>query len=330
MTDCMGDPIEIGILEYAGSAKSVIFGLVDMFDIANNECRALKDTSRRLFNVKVLELSSAASLAGIDAYRKHNLSVLIIPPTLTTLPDDDQVRDLSKLILDVHHTGTIVVSVCGGAYLLAASGIASGREMTTHWAHRDVLQRKYPDITVNTEQLLIDGGDIITAGGLMAWTDIGLLLVDRYLGTDVMISTSRFMILNTAARSQVVYSGFHPALTHGDAAVLKVQLWIHRHGGQGVNLPDMADQAGLNLRTFIRRFSSATGFNPGEYCQRFRISASRNFLMVPGCTIEHAAWQCGYGDVNAYRKVFKRYLGVTPSEYKSQFLMANTTDTLPT
>ena len=293
-----------------------------MFDIANNESRSLKAPAKPLLKVKTFEIESNTSIESVITYQKENISVLIIPPTRNALPDDDETRILSSLIRGLHEKGVTIASICGGAYILAASGLASGREITTHWAHRDLLQQKYPDITVNTEQLLIDNGDIITAGGLMAWTDIGLILIDRYLGSDVMIATSRFMILNTAQRTQATYSGFHPKLTHGDAAVLKIQLWIHKHGGQGVNLSEMAEKAGLNLRTFIRRFSCATGFNPGEYCQRFRVSASRNLLMVPGCTIENAAWKCGYSDVSTYRKVFKRFIGVTPSEYKSQFLVA--------
>lgn len=297
-----------------------------MFDIANNEYQSLKASSKRLLRVRIFEIDSNASNESISAYLKENISVLIIPPTRNALPDDNQISHLSSLIRGLHEKGATIVSICGGAYILAASGLASGREITTHWAHRDLLQQKHPDIIVNTEQLLIDNGDIITAGGLMAWTDVGLILIDRYLGSDVMISTSRFMILNTALRIQTTYSGFHPKLTHGDAAVLKTQLWIHKHGGQGINLSEMAEKAELNLRTFIRRFSCATGFNPGEYCQRFRISASRNLLIVPGCTIEHAAWKCGYSDVSAYRKVFKRFLGVTPSEYKSQFLTRSNTE----
>ncbi|MGY2293594.1 GlxA family transcriptional regulator [Pseudomonas sp. SDO528_S397] len=314
--------IGVGILDYPGSTKAVIFGLTDMFEIANQQSQLLETPSLHCLKVRTFDLPLLTLPASSLNTDEEKLSILIIPPTRNTLPEDAQMSVLLAWIRHQHGNGAMIASVCGGVYLLAASGLAAGREITTHWAHRDVLQAQYPDVTVNTEQLIIDNGDILTAGGLMAWTDIGLLLIDRFLGTEVMVSTARFMIIDPAQRTQQPYAGFYPKLGHGDAAVLKIQHLIHQLGGQGINVSDMADSANLNLRTFLRRFYQATGFNPGEYCQRFRVSASRNMLINPKSTIEQVAWKCGYHDVSAYRKIFKRFMGISPSEYRSRFLLS--------
>jgi transcriptional regulator GlxA family with amidase domain len=55
----------------------------------------------------------------------------------------------------------------------------------------DPLGECFPQVRVDADRLIIDDCDVITAGGLMAWTDLGLRLVDRLLGRTVMIDTRR-------------------------------------------------------------------------------------------------------------------------------------------
>jgi transcriptional regulator GlxA family with amidase domain len=56
-------------------------------------------------------------------------------------------------------------------------------------------------------------------------------------------------------------------LTHGDEAILKVQHWLQVKGARAVSVTDMAREAGLEERTFLRRFKAATGTKPTEYAQ---------------------------------------------------------------
>jgi transcriptional regulator GlxA family with amidase domain len=60
--------------------------------------------------------------------------------------------------------------VCSGAFILAETGLVAGRSKA--------LATRFPEIHVDTKQRIIDDADIITAGGFMAWVDVGLLLVD--------------------------------------------------------------------------------------------------------------------------------------------------------
>jgi transcriptional regulator GlxA family with amidase domain len=56
-----------------------------------------------------------------------------------------------------------------------------------------------------------------------------------------------------------------------------------------VTLADMAACAGLEERTFLRRFRAATEFNPTEYCQRLRVGKARKMLELTGHTIDQVA-----------------------------------------
>ncbi len=146
----------------------------------------------------------------------------------------------------------------------------------------------------------------------MAWTDLGLRLVDRLLGPELMIETARYLLIDPPGREQRYYSPFAPRLDHRDAAILKAQHWLQANGARGATLAAMAACAGLEERTFLRRFHKATGLKPTDYCQRLRIGRARSLLEAGGNTIEQIAWTVGYEDAGAFRKVFQRITGLTP------------------
>ena len=151
---------------------------------------------------------------------------------------------------------------------------------------------------VEPEKIVIDDGDIITAGGLMAWTDLGMRLIDRLLGPSIMVETSRFFLVDASGREQRHYGSFAPRLTHGDEAILKVQHWLQVKGARAVGVADMAREAGLEERTFLRRFKAATGIKPTEYAQCVRMEKARELLQFTRRTIDQIAWSVGYEDAD--------------------------------
>ncbi|WP_231636281.1 GlxA family transcriptional regulator [Novosphingobium sp. ST904] len=128
--------------------------------------------------------------------------------------------------------GATLASSCGGAFILAATGLLDGRPATTHWLFAQDFRERFPKVLVEPDKIVIEDGDIITGGGLMAWTDLGVRLVDRLLGPTVMIETAKFLLVDPAGREQRHYSSFAPKLTHGDEAILKVQHWLQSRGGR--------------------------------------------------------------------------------------------------
>lgn len=247
------------------------------------------------------------------------VAALILPPTLAEPTNETPPPSLVAWLRDQHAKGVVLGAVCAGAFVLANTGLMEGRPMTTHWAYAQRLQERFPQIRVDADRLIIDDGDIITAGGLMSWTDLGLRLVDRLLGPSVMIETARMLLVDPPGREQRYYSVFSPRLTHGDAAVLKVQHWLQATQAKDVALATLADQAKLEERTFLRRFQKATGMTTTEYCQRLRVGRARELLQFSIDSIDRVAWEVGYSDSGAFRKVFTRIVGLSPSEYRRRF-----------
>lgn len=158
--------------------------------------------------------------------------ILIIPPTLVDLPDPDVPTGVASWLRSQHAGGAKLVSVCSGAFILAETGLVAGRSVSTHRICAEALAKRFPEIAVDANQRIIDHGDIITAGGFLAWVDVGLLLVDRMLGGAVRAEAARFILSDSAAREARYFAGFAPRQTHEDTAVLKAQEWVHIRDGQ--------------------------------------------------------------------------------------------------
>jgi transcriptional regulator GlxA family with amidase domain len=205
-----------------------------------------------------------------------------------------------------------LASICAGAFLLAETALLDGRTATTHWLYVERFNARFPAVRLDADQLLIDGEDLVTAGGLMAWTDLGLRLVDRYLGAKRMLDTARILVIDPPGRQQRYYSAFSPRLSHGDSAVLAVQAWLQETGAQDIALATLAQRAGLEQRTFLRRFRQATGMTTTAYCQQLRVGRARELLQASRLPLERVAWEVGYSDPGAFRKVFTRVVGLSP------------------
>ncbi len=161
--------------------------------------------------------------------------------------------------------------------------------------------------------------DVITAGGVLAWADLGLSLVERLLGRTVMRSTARFMLMDPPDASSASIGEFSPPLQHGDKAILAIQHWLQANSTRRCSVGELADRIHLGSRTFLRRFVKATGMKPSEYQQKLRMARSRELLEFTRDTVEQVAVKAGYEDPGGFRRIFKRTIGLSPAEYRRRF-----------
>ena len=180
--------------------------------------------------------------------------------------------------------------------------------------------RHINDLQILTAMMVIRGeDDIIKVGGMTAWTDLGIFRIHRLLGPTVMPETARLMLADPSGKEQSYYGSFSPHLHHGDAEILKVQHWLQKNSCRNVDLTKMAKTAGLEVRTFIRRFKTATSLKPTEYCQRLRIGKAREMLECTKQSVERISWAVGYQDPASFRRIFYKIVGLSPSEYRRRF-----------
>jgi transcriptional regulator GlxA family with amidase domain len=267
---------EIAVLIYPGALLGAVHGLTHLFSVANITARRrlgegaprLRYSHWRASEDGVLVdrvLDSDPGLPGQPDF-------VILPPAVVAPITAEDAAPLARWLRLRHDAGATLASVCAGAFLLGETGLLENRAATTHWFYAEDFAERFPGARMDIDKLIIDDGDLITAGGIMAWTDLGLKLVDRLMGPTTMLQTARFLLVDPPGREQRHYSVFSPRLRHGDEAVLKVQHWLQATGARrDATLAEMAEKAGLEPRTFLRRFHKATGLKPTEYCQHLRV-----------------------------------------------------------
>jgi len=183
-----------------------------------------------------------------------------------------------------------------------------------------MLAKQFPKVQVNSEKILINDGDIITAGGLMSWIDLGLELVAQFTQPAIMRQLGKYLIVDTGPREQSYYQNFNPILDHGDKTILNIQHFIRANFQQALMVAKLAQQCHMTERTFLRHFVTATGFKPNEYIQRLRIQKACDLLETTNLTFEAISLEVGYEDTSACRKAFVKITGLTPKDFKRRFL----------
>lgn len=315
---------EIGLLIYPDCQLAAVYGLTDMFRIAADWAVSISGEERtRAIRVSHWQVTSDAGAMECvwDSHpdSAHRLSHVIAPPSLVVPAQMKSMAVPAAWMSDLYHDGVTLCSVCAGAFVLAQTGLIDHRRATTHWAFAQALSERFPAVDVAVENMVIDDGDIITAGGILAWTDLGLTLIEKLLGTGTMLASARFLLIDPPRREQSTYAAFIPDFGHGDSEILRVQHRLHANYSEQQSIGDMAELAGMTPRTFLRRFQKATGIRPTEYLQQVRIMKARDALELTRRSVDHIAWETGYTDPSAFRKIFHRITGVTPSQYRQRF-----------
>ncbi|MBE8168645.1 MAG: helix-turn-helix domain-containing protein [Shewanella sp.] len=307
----MTNRIRILIINYPGSLQSAIQGLCDLFVLANRVASGHEIGSEFV--------ASVVSTEHIEFAEFEHADVVILPPNL----DGEYFRSPTSVLLDFlkykHQQGAILCSACVGAFILAKTGLLDGRASTTHWQLAEDFSRSFPTVRLDVNSLLINDGDIISAGGLMSWIDLGLELVAQRLSPKIMRELGKYLIVDTGKREQRYYVQFTPCFSHGDQAILAVQHYIQVHYRTKLFVCELAKQAFMTERTFLRRFNACTGLKPTQYLQKTRVQKACELLESTKQSFEKIALEVGYEDANSFRKLFIKTLGLCPTDFRARF-----------
>ena len=305
--------IKIAIIEYPGSMKSAIYGFADLFATANILCE--QSGTELCFESEILDSESLS--------KNHNsleYQVVILPPGIV---QDYYINPSNGLIQWLKHKykqGAILCSACAGSFIIASTGLLKDREATTHWSLVNLFKEKFDNVILHPEKILVRDGDIITAGGVMAWLDLGFVLVEQFTKPEIMRQLGKILVVDTGHREQCYYQQFTPNLSHGDQIIIDAQRKLQSGFGRQIKVSELAKESCLTERTFLRRFTKATGITPSEYLQRLRVQKACDMLESSATTFEQIAYKVGYEDVSAFRKVFIKIMGLTPKEFRGRFV----------
>ncbi|MGD0719591.1 MAG: helix-turn-helix domain-containing protein [Roseiarcus sp.] len=215
-----------------------------------------------------------------------------------------------------------VVSVCSGAFLLAAAGLLRGRRVATHWARCAELARRHPDLVVEPDPIFIRDGDVWTSAGVTAGIDLALALVEADLGGAAALAIARqLVVFLKRPGGQAQFSAALSLQREGDRFGA-LHDWIAGNLGARLSTAALADRAGMSERTFLRRYREATGATPARTVERLRVEAAQRQLCQSSETLARIAARCGFGSQDAMRRGFLRVAGVLPQAYRRRFSFA--------
>lgn len=303
------DRVSVAIVAYPGVQMSAVLGLTDLFTIANSY--ACEDGVAQLSVRDVTEHEVSDPASGL-------FDAIVLPPTLDHAGRSNP-SAFHAWLRAQHGAGALMCSACAGLFWLGDSGLLEGRAVTTHWTHEDEFRASFPDAQLNLDYLLIDDNDIVTVGGLMAWLDLGLFIVKRWLGPQVAAATERHLLIDPGGRVQHSYRNFRPPLAHGDEAILTLQHWLEGHVSEDITVQGMAERARLSRRTFLRRFKAATGYTPTAYVRNLRVEKARGLLERTLLPVSEIGWNVGYRDASAFARVFRASTDLTAGAYRNRF-----------
>jgi AraC family transcriptional regulator, transcriptional activator FtrA len=218
-----------------------------------------------------------------------------------------------------HDRGTRMVSLCTGAFVLAAAGVLDGRVATTHWMYADELARRYPQINVRPDVLYVDEGNVLTSAGKTAALDLCIHLVHRDLGAAAANGIARQLVVPThrsGGQAQFITPPAEPRGADGLAPTLQ---WARARLDQPLTVRELAAHAHLSTRQLARRMQTELQAGPLDWLHNQRIARAQELLERTEASIDQIATSCGMGTAATLRRHFHRVLGVTPTAYRATF-----------
>jgi AraC family transcriptional regulator, transcriptional activator FtrA len=232
-------------------------------------------------------------------------------------PPSDELVDAIKAA-DGHQAR--LVSICSGAFALAAAGVLDGRKATTHWIYADLLAKEYPGIVVDPAPLYVDNGRVLTSAGCAAGLDLCLHIVRSDHGMKVANDVARRLVISPhRAGGQAQYIDTPVPEPASDGRIAAGMAWAMEHLDSPITLGELAAQSALSRRSYLRQFAKATGSTPIKWLIEQRIQASLALLESSDFSIEQIASRVGFESPVTYRHHFVRQMHSTPSEYRSCF-----------
>lgn len=220
------------------------------------------------------------------------------------------------LIREVSSHARRSASVCSGAFLLAAAGLLQGRRATTHWGAAETLQRDYPQVTVDSDCIFIEDGNVWTSAGITAGIDLTLALIEKDHG---------FAIAQQVAQGLVVYHR-RPGGQRQFSAALELQGpdgrfgelldWARERLHERLDVERLAERYGLSPRQFSRAFTGATGLSPGKAIEKIRVDHAHSDVLAGQESLEVVARRYGFGSAARMRRSFIRTLGHPPQSMR--------------
>jgi AraC family transcriptional activator FtrA len=236
------------------------------------------------------------------------------------LDEPDRRRDPEALaaIAAAAARGARLVALCTGAFVVGFAGLVDQRRLTTHWALADRFRALFPRAELLDDELVVDDGDLLSSGGMLAAADLCLHILRRDHGPDYANDVARLLVsppFRIGGQAQYRVDGH----VHRNGSLAPVMAWIDAHLDEPITLSGLAAVANTSTRTLARRFDAETGRGALQWVGERRVARARALLEHSEMSVTDIAFATGFGSLGTFRRQFARATGTTPRRYRTTF-----------
>lgn len=326
--------IIVAILAVPEVTAGALFGMFDVFSAPGRDWTFITageaGEPRMQPLIVARSMSGFAAANGIRVHPDHDFSTCPVPdivciPDFFVNPGDSvsgQFQEEADWLKRCHADGAVLASACSGAVLLGEAGFLSGREATIHWGYVKTLTNNYPGVRVLAQQSLVLSGEaqrILMAGGGSSWQDLALYLIARHVGLEEALQVAKVYMLQWHDMGQQPFAALLGRSAAPDAVIARCQEWLADNYASPAPVSAMVALSKLPERSFVRRFTKATGMTPLDYVHAMRLEEAKQMLERSDMPVEEVANEVGYEDASFFGRLFRRKVGMTPAQYRLRF-----------
>ena len=316
---------QIGVLVPVNYRLLSIAAILDIFQTVNKFVK--QEGGQAPFDINLVYVPDSGVEPAFSGYQLQSTASAFVPD-IVFIPsfDADDIRSavqknsgLIPWIIRQYNAGAEIASVCSGAFLFAATGLLNKRFATTHVDAGRAFSAAFPEVNLRADKTVTEDGRLFTSGGSTSSFHLLLHLVHRYCGRAMAIRVAKVFAIDMDRQSQSYFSTFQPSRDHNDDLVATAQEKIETSYHDTGTIEEMIKDIPSSRRNIVRRFKQVTGITPIEYLQKTRIEAAKKLLLHTGKQMNDIIFNSGYNDPKAFRKIFRKSVGMTPSEYREKF-----------
>lgn len=323
--------ITVGLLAIEGSVLSGLTGPMDILRVAQKLAQVRDPATSLKLEAVLVGARGQTTVTGTGGLQigpvqspDRALDLLLVPGFIHASGEDivDRLAGFGpelELLRHMNLRGVPLVASCCGTFLLAEAGLLDGRRATSSWWLDAVFRKRYPQVQLDVEKMIVEDGDVTTTGASTAVLGYVLQLIARRVDPALAQHTARIMLIDPDRQSQAPYISL--ALTERPRHSLseKAEHFLHRELHRELSIAELAQHCGTSERSLLRHFRQHYDSSPLAHIQHLRVERAKALLETTLLSFEEIVERCGYSDASSFRKLFKRATSLTPADYRERF-----------
>lgn len=304
---------KVCVVEIEGCMASSAAITHDVMATANRVSGSKRAAPFKVSTLRFGSRRSSLALRGAD---------LVIVPGLGTASVDEldaklkspACRRAGRLLREAFEGGAMLAASCASTFLLAETGLLDGRRATTTWWLAPLFRRRYPQVELVNDRMVVADWPIATAGAAMAQMDLMLAVVNRFAGPGLAKACANYLLLDER-RSQAPFMAIG-YLAGQDDKIARAEKWARDNIARDFTVEELANAVALTPRTFARRIAATCGVSPIQFVQRIRLETARYLLETTRLPVDEIARQVGYAEPSTLRRLIRRDTRHSPGHFR--------------